>query len=327
MEVSTKFRQQSVNGISFSVLKSALQKYVRRGEYEKGMITLGYLSAFNEDDREGLSVRTNTINRLIVMMSEEVSLHELELPKMMYDLYQKWLKCRQDIDRSSAIWMEMFHLLCLSRKCRVISDLKTVYFLPPNPQTRPEQHVEYLEKFNISEPEIRDGEDITKSFLTALKAKSETTLFYLRFVYPPPPKKTDKWIWDVVSQSCKRQVVREQIKALEYFYRKMTHMEKPIYLYHAILLTLHEKNVDTRISLPRNIDEKFVKTYRTRAESFGGKFDDYVYDKHVGRMNKEKKTTYTFATEGAFIPDQDERFFNSVHRDFYVECRRGDEEI
>ena len=86
-------KQTSYNGINPSVLKSAVQKYLRREEYDKGLWSLIELDLFellenndiiakNQSLQESLSVdiikmnakkiRSNMINRLVVIMSEEI---------------------------------------------------------------------------------------------------------------------------------------------------------------------------------------------------------------------------------------------------------------
>ena len=86
-------KQTSYNGINPSVLKSAVQKYLRREEYDKGLWSLIELDLFellenndiiakNQSLQEALSVdiikmnakkiRSNMINRLVVIMSEEI---------------------------------------------------------------------------------------------------------------------------------------------------------------------------------------------------------------------------------------------------------------
>lgn len=103
IQASNKFclrmhKQLSFNGIEPSVLKSALQKYIRRENYDKGLWSLIELDLFdlleNGDSKakeqalkESLSediikmnakkIRSNMLNRLIVIMSEEIKYKNL----------------------------------------------------------------------------------------------------------------------------------------------------------------------------------------------------------------------------------------------------------
>jgi hypothetical protein len=86
-------KQLSYNGINPSVLKSAIQKYIRRDNFDKGLWSLIELDLFGEFENDDLiaknqsllenlsvdvikmnakKIRSNMINRLIVIMSEEI---------------------------------------------------------------------------------------------------------------------------------------------------------------------------------------------------------------------------------------------------------------
>lgn len=313
-KVCTTYRGESINGIHISILKSALQKYIRRSELEKGLLVIGYLSVLDEGSMESRRLRTNITNRLIVCMSEEISICEMDLPGKMKKLYLEWTRSRSNIPTSVAIWIQMFTLLCSSRKCRIVSDYKTVFFLPPISGTA-EMHTALLDKYDILEPDIPENADVKKLFQAALKRKSSDAFVYLRYIYSSK-RSSDDWIWETVAQSVKRREVKSEIYHLQFFHNKMTHAEKPIYLYNAVLSTLNESSIDSTLVVPR-LDMNAVKKCYESAVAFDGKFDDYVYDIHTS-ANKERKTRTTFAEEGAYIVNEDKRFLNKKYREMYI---------
>lgn len=71
-----------------------------------------------------------------------------------------------------------------------------------------------------------------------------------------------KAVWSVLHRFIDRhpghEFVRESISALEWFFKKMTHQEKPIYLYHAILLLVRRQQIDWQAKAPR-IDTPFAE--------------------------------------------------------------------
>ena len=112
-----KYRsEQSYFGYNPSVLKSGIQKYARRAEVNKGLWCLVEMDLFSllERDGEALNsylcrypketrentiasakrIRTNMVNRLVVMMSEEVSISAWWMPSKIFELYGKWMENR-----------------------------------------------------------------------------------------------------------------------------------------------------------------------------------------------------------------------------------------
>ena len=318
MQVSTDFRQESVNGIPLSVLKSALQKYIRRSEVDKGLIVVGYLSAFDDGTPAGKKIRSNITNRFVVCLSEEISVNEASIASTMKQLYLDWCAIRADLALSTQIWVKMLYLLCGSRKCRVVSDVKTAFFLPPIKGSMKE-YGELLAIFDQPIPATEDAATAKARFVEALHSKSDSAFTHLRHLLKGSvPRNSDKWIWDAVRFAVRKQAVKAEVSALEFIFRKMTHAEKPIYLYHAILLSINEDQLDLAAasSLP-SVPPSILLDVQKRAQAFDGKFDVYVYDKHTS-MNRAGSTSIDFAKVGALIPDEDRRFLNPLYRAMYI---------
>ncbi len=75
-------------------------------------------------------------------------------------------------------------------------------------------------------------------------------------------------VWDVlygfIDRNREYECARETIQALQEFYNRMTHREKPIYLYHAVLLMVRFKEIDWNSVAPA-VDTPFdevEKLYR-----------------------------------------------------------------
>ena len=144
--------EKSFFGHDPDVLKSGIQKYGRRAEIEKGLWCLVELDLFSllewngaalnaylgkhpaetraKTKRSAESKRSNMINRLVVMMSEEVNISTWWLPIKMMELYQKWWSNRGNPE-SQKYLVDMYLYLTSQRMIRLISDLKSVYVLPP----------------------------------------------------------------------------------------------------------------------------------------------------------------------------------------------------
>ncbi len=84
-----------MQGLPTKLLKSALQKFVRRRETALAQSVLHLLDSCGTHESgsgkmatAAKSMRTNVMNRLVVMMSEEVNVHEARLPVLMRQKYE-----------------------------------------------------------------------------------------------------------------------------------------------------------------------------------------------------------------------------------------------
>ena len=75
MIVHTCFNNSSIHGYKSSVLKSGICKYIRRNEPDKFKWCVMEMSQFNEHPN-GKGLVTNLINRLKIVLMEEISFHE-----------------------------------------------------------------------------------------------------------------------------------------------------------------------------------------------------------------------------------------------------------
>ena len=303
-DLCAKYRaEKSLFGYTPSVLKSGIQKYGRRAEVDKGLWCIAemdlfsllewdgpILDAYLEEHpgesrtnvrRSARRIRTNLVNRLVAMMSEEVNISAWWIPIKILELYQKWTGNR-DNPSSRKHLVDMYSYLTSQRMIRLISDLKSVYLLPPD-YAKPEQMtdlVRIFRKISALHPavytdliKIGDVEwnlDLGKypvSFNHCIKGvafnieKGSDHVFYwlhqlcsLEKKHAVAKYRYIKAVWEIlyrfIDQHGEYEFVRESISALEFFFKKMTHQEKPIYLYHAILLLVRRYEIDWNLSVP-----------------------------------------------------------------------------
>jgi hypothetical protein len=359
-------KQLSYNGINPSVLKSAIQKYIRRDNYDKGLWSLIELDLFglleNDDLRaknqsllENLSVdvikmnakkiRSNMINRLIVIMSEEIkyvkniiyfiflnfyrfkkiSINCWWLPLKMKEYFDKWNLNRNN-EKSRTYLVNIYSLLFNSKKLRLISDLKTVFNLPPYYlKDYKELRKLHLELLNESK-EIRERFDkflenstIIDEFEKCIKTKNEDAFYWLSKLIEEEDKSRVKSIWEIVSYYAPHKNLNESLK---FFFDKMNHKEYWIYLYHAILLIIHSKSINFDEPIPVNVPvtKEFVQIYYSKnLENIIIEIDDFIYDLHTGLKSSNLKTK--FAIEGSIIPIECKTFFNKQYRALYIKFK------
>src|SRR5438105_4031363 len=120
------------NGHPFDEIVSAIQKYIRRGELEKAYyVTVeadlySLVPAGTKDYSNAKSRRTAFINRLRVILGEEIGIAS---PSLILDFdrnYLIWLRFREstqaaDIETARRALLEMVYLLVTAKKIRLVS--------------------------------------------------------------------------------------------------------------------------------------------------------------------------------------------------------------
>ena len=72
-KLSDKFRDEVTwNGYASDIMKSGLQKYIRRGVLDKALYCAGELDLFKEAPDRGETIRTNFLHRLMIIYMEDV---------------------------------------------------------------------------------------------------------------------------------------------------------------------------------------------------------------------------------------------------------------
>jgi DNA polymerase III subunit gamma/tau len=388
-ELYAKFRsEKSYFGYNPSVLKSGIQKYARRGEVEKGLWCLvemdmfsllewdsteidAYLQKYPEESRANTQnsaqrIRTNMVNRLVVIMSEEVNVCAWWMSLKIFELYQKWTENRGN-PSSRKYLLEMYLYLMSQQKIRLISDFKSVYLIPPDylKPTQMDNLRQMHNKIQEQYPKIYSGQaevgevdwevDMGK-YPTKLKPcvngiiynleKGCDHVFYwirelcdLELKDKLPLKENKKKnesfqynylgiVWDVlygfIDRNREYECARETILALQEFYKRMTHREKPIYLYHALLLLVRFKEIDWNSEAP-TVDTPFDEVEKLYEDHLrGGKIqmDDYVLDLHTKKGKLSANSLENFALEGAYIKNQNDKFLNQEYREIYNSLKK-----
>ena len=112
----------------------------------------------------------------------------------------------------------------------------------------------------------------------------------------------------------------KSICALQWFYERMNHREKPIYLYHAVLLMVRRNEIDWQLKVPA-IDtpmDEVDNLYEDHLRNGRMEMDGYVMDLHTRKMKWSPGCLERFAREGAYVKNEDVRFVNPEYREIYL---------
>lgn len=339
-------RGKTEHGISLSLIKSALQKYIRRGETEKAIgclhetNTLLLLENANEEEcilfrlqnkqnalsqkvinQFGKAQRTNIANRLLVMVSEEVNIHDHPLiPVYTWELYNLFIKHR-NTPQSIHYLASIAVILSNAKKGRIISYLKSAFNLPPFyvKESKRRQYNDFhsqrvLAKFADIEQRSSSMMYNFETFINCFESNQIEKVFrcigkMCENKSQSEIKKLFKNIWEHLLKN----ITNRSISALYEIYNKMTHLEKPLYLYHALLLKMyHEKlNWDADCS-------HFSNIITPSCNSIISINEHYVKDHHVCG-SKNLNSYIKLLKESFYVPEHhmNRAFIMTFHEELY----------
>ena len=380
-ELSVTYRaERSFFGHTPLVLKSGIQKYGRQAKVDKGLWCLvemdlfsllewdgpaldAYLKKNPEKSRKDVkqrakSIRSNMINRLVVMMSEEVSVSAWWMPVKVRELYQRWCEDRGTPDSRKHL-VDTYLYLTSQRMIRLISDLKSVYLLPPDYVNPPQMddlrqihagiqalypHI-FPDQANVGDVDwdLSNVPENLQSYANGviynLEKGSDHVFYWVsklcdiernEWISKKNKKKFRckcrhlKIVWkilhDFIDRHSEYEHVRETIEALRFFQSKMNHNEKPIYLFNAVLLLVRRNEIDWK-STGLGIDTPSEDVEGIYREHLAGEkllIDDYILDDHTHGGKRSANFRENFAFKGAFIENENVDFLRPDYREIYV---------
>jgi len=300
------------------------------------------------------------------MMSEEVSISAWWMPSKILQLYREWGENR-GYATSQKYLVDMYLYLTSQKMIRLISDLSAVYrLLDPakavakiNDRTVRQIHADiqtrypqlYADQAEVGEPTW--GVDMTKypsklhpcirGVIYNLERGSDHVFYWISKLRElqredkVPQYGYMKIIWEIlhrfIDQNREYEFLRDTICALKEFYTKMTHKEKPIYLYHAVLLLVRRNVIDWSLQDP-GVDTSMVEVEKLYADHLSDvkmEMDDYVLDMHTKPGKRSGNCYEKFGLEGAYVKKEDVRFLKQEYREIYIllkkeldlHCSRG----
>jgi len=340
----------SWNGEKTDVLKSAVQKYVRRGLLEKANWSLIELDLFTEilfkskDEKLKSSVRkfqTNVVNRLIIMSCEDVSLGNPFLPIVMDKLLNEWSNIREDInnrEKRRKILLEMNINLVKSQKSRELSHLKTVYYQVFQSDIEQNFIDKYPDIYNFT----REGDDFSQFKIEFNNNSDACFYWFFKILFQPrikssksknqksskrkesitvkPLASSVKPYIDYVISKEKDKNVLALYNVLNKWFKTYKYRELWIYGSQIILLALR-KSFTKSIFYP--ISSNWSSIYLKNIMNKSIIIDDFCIDKHTRVGKNLGKTTTDFAIEGSIVANES-TLTNQIYKKIYIQVRTLD---
>jgi hypothetical protein len=309
----------SWNGLATDILKSALQKYIRRGDY-KAMWVITELDLFSEllineikakgDKVTGLkALQTNIFNRLVVITVEDVGIGNVYLPIAVDQLWENWKEVRFS-ESARTKRMEMIqrvtYALMKAPKARMISHLRAVYFLAPKMKN-------FKSKIKSKYPNIygfsTKGDPVT-SFMNLYNARSDACFYWFFKLLFPDSKdgKADKpavkkLIDFIIKEEKRNHHLVKLFETLRKWAKELTNKESWMPLAELVLAGLrfipHKKEEDFAAIQDKSFNNNLQ--YLVNTSGIKIKIDDFCVDKHTRKGKRSGKGDKDFVEEGSVV--------------------------
>ena len=301
MIVHTCFNNQSYHGVKSSVLKSGICKYTRRNEPEKLKWCIMEMARFNEHP-DGQGLVTNLINRLKVLVMEEISFHETAMVYYLI-LLLKWY----DQDRTQYRFLEAFcDNVFVCKRNRYVSYQNCCW---RNVDYKHDDVTEdYMESF-VKEGDSEELVEIGNKLIHYLGKKDERMfacykeLISLENQGKRYKRKDPGYLWFEILETHMKGDMKEFIFqfALEQYHKKNMTERHAFAIWIGLMVwksgLLTEPYPDVPFIVPTN-----ETTWEYINDMKPMKIDDYVInDYHV---NSHKNGLGKFALEGAYVVDE-----------------------
>mmetsp|Transcript_15666 Transcript_15666/g.21493 ORF Transcript_15666/g.21493 Transcript_15666/m.21493 type:complete len:698 (+) Transcript_15666:227-2320(+) len=318
----------SYHGHTKEMLFSAIQKYIRRGLYEKALWCVieverfkhllhpAILDAYLADhpDRNAKDtksqvkgIQTNLLNRFKVICVEDVGIAHPGLCSIIDVLINEW-ESRKRLNPAPLI--KIVYHLCHARKLRIISDLKSVYHLPPyygENQTEEARIVGFIER-------LRQVYNIPPETRLETMETNDLSVFYWVSRNVGSITKTHP-IWQMLMK--RNPKFRIEFECLQRWFGQNIR-ENVLFLYQAILLSIMPSLTKLPVVV---LDDISPATYDNVLCSRLRQIDQYCNDKHV--IGSGEKSVTRFALEGAICMNEAEELRQPGYRELYVHLKKA----
>jgi hypothetical protein len=309
-------RARSHSGHSFSELKSALQKAVRRGLAEEAEAHAAQILSVVLHGHKAKGNFTNALNRLLVILSEDVG--DYRVPEKLEPFIEKLIKIRKgldqqnspDIGETSAAFFNAVRLLAGSKfQSRSVSSVKAVLIesLKETPSTLLDVHL----------PGVL-AQKMEFDILSAAKP-----LFHSKFKTKngsvnKDGKRVVEVLWQKIISAGRYHPLLKSVQTLYRIWKgHFNHKESFLWPIHAMLLILQTKT-DT-------VEENLAMLSAQEAqEVFWGFMEKrytlpaYASDMHTGKFSKtSEEGMNNFLFEGLKLREE-RHFVPEKWKDFYI---------
>lgn len=309
----------SWNGVESDVLKSAIQKYIRRSIFDKALWSVYEYDLIHEMydrevDRQSTirSLSTNLIHRLLIISIEDVGIGNPLLPITVDSLVKRYKDIRytNHAERRRCLH-DLVYLMCHSKKTRELSHIRCVY-----QQRYAFNGIRYKDdtgEYHIYDIENQYGDGSSlDNFIREYDNASDHCFYW--FFKASGVKSTLYPLLDYVIENTHQ--YKDIMSILRQWYKEYDFKENILFAIQIVLLGL--RTVDTVDITPPSYDDTI---HLENMNNIMISIDPYVYDKHTKIGRKNGMNLSIFATEGAYV-DNEWVGTNQEYKKIYTDFRQ-----
>lgn len=339
-KIITNYRnEKSLNGYKVDVLKSGLQKYIRRANVNLALYCAVELDLFLEA-KGGDRIHTNLVNRLRIIAMEDIGIACPNLISFIKDDIELLCKNRKTkkqeitrIEQKNAL-VRIVTIMASSniRRIRLYSDIRSVFS-----NNVDDDNINLIPSFSVSFTKEESQDKVliclSNNLLYYLENENEKAFHYLFAIkskYEKVPSKhyrtndVNCFLFFILEEFIKKRLNQEffinNFKIMLSWYKDISSEESKLCVGHVLLLLLYRNKI--------NIEEKITKfdidsnnIYDINLNGKKIEFDDYVIDKHTFEGKVKGKTSADFALLGAYVENEDKNLLNIDYRNKYLVTR------
>ena len=318
----TPLNSRSFSGYPLDELKSGLQKYLRRDEIGKmvwcmeELFLFGVLGKTDSERKTGNAILSNLINRLIVMMDEEMLFIEVER----YLLMREYLEKFENGGRKEVKYLRLLcEILNEGKKCRRNSYGRSYW----------------CHRLQNEVVEEKSDKEYFENFVECFEAgKEEWAIWMFRILNGGKCDGKKRFrrseniymIWEYLFHLEKVKKDENLKRVLEYklkeFFKK-DRKERFIFLYSCVDLCMYFdgdwKDIRGEYDLSLKVLDEVYRYDEVDLEKREKiELDDYVVDVHTSAGKKLGKGKEDFKEVGCLVVNENREFLREEWKDFYV---------
>lgn len=331
--LSDKFRNEvSWNGYTSDILKSGLQKYIRRNELQKALYCAAELDLFKHAQTRGETIRTNFLHRLMIIYLEDVE--NLTIFSEVDELFRKIFLEREKKDsrnhQKEEEWIsKIVFLLCSSKKARICSHIRSIfnkkYMIPEIISKYPSLQF-ILEQIHKDESSQSVSLEFHCNMFKKYYNEKNILCLYYGFQIDLSEEKLPKksfssskpvfFIFELMSTPFNKNYI---MKYIHWYKEHLGTMREGFLCWLLPLLSYLEIIPE---GTPISEDEKYDSMWDKNRRMEKIEIDEYVIDRHTRRGYS--KGMVEFATNGAKVENEAD-FINPLWKQFYEDTKRFEE--
>ena len=294
---STSYRQQkTLNGYSFDIAKSAVQKYIRRGMWKSALHIGAEMDFFKEMDG-GKGIITNFYNRLRIISLEDIGPAS---PRVLFEVDSALEKWKSSSGPSREL-MQAIYTMAVSPHSRFYSHLRaytrTLKDLPPQVPTK-KYHLgkdEGLRKVVDSLIFCIETKDL-KAWYWAEKILENETLQEKR----PRSTRSGFLVLDILKTFLVKKEHLSTWKVCQKWYNTFKMKEAFLAIIHPLYIYILGDHANWK-HMPLTFKGDVKDIYRQVVLNQKKTFEDFIIDMHTRAGKTMKRDSINFAVEGSLV--------------------------